>query len=76
MALDHMEWVLDLRSRLRFDLLDLAFGFVEHTAFAQAFVGATTSHNLPDYRSSFILRLLLTPMLRKRAINPTFKALG
>ena len=28
LALDHMEWMLDLRSRLRFDLLDLASGFV------------------------------------------------
>lgn len=41
LAFDHTKWMFDLRSRLRFDLLDLASGFVEHAAFAQVFVGAT-----------------------------------
>ena len=57
--LDHTEWMFNLRSRLRFDLLDLASGLVEHAAFAQVLVGATASGNLPDHRPSFMLWPLL-----------------
>lgn len=51
--------MFDLRSRLRFDLLYLASGFVERAAFAQVFVGATTSRNPPDHRPSIMLRPFL-----------------
>lgn len=34
LALDHTEWMFDLRSRLRFELFDLASGLVEHASFA------------------------------------------
>lgn len=35
LAFDHAKGMLDFRPCLRFDLLDLTFGFVESTAFAQ-----------------------------------------
>lgn len=59
LALDHAKGMLDFPPCLRFDLLDLASGFLEHAAFAQVLVGATMSRNLPDHRPPLMLRPFL-----------------
>lgn len=47
--------MLDFRACLRFDLLDLTFGFVESTAFAQALVGTAAGCDLPDHLPPYML---------------------
>src|SRR5690606_40105245 len=49
LALDHPERVLDLGSYLRLGLLDLAFGLVQGTAFAQLLIGTAARRDLPNH---------------------------
>jgi len=53
--------MFDFRPCLRFDLLDLTFGFVKNTAFAQVLVGAAAGSDLPDHLPPFMLRPFLLP---------------
>ena len=75
LTLDHTKCMFDFRSRLRFDLLDLASGFVEHAAFAQVLVGARTSRNLPYHRPSFMLRPLIQAGITRVGTDNIFIAM-
>src|SRR5437868_5727292 len=55
LPLDHSKRVLNFRSRLRLDLLDLADDFVQKTTLAVFLIGASARSDLPDDLASLML---------------------